>query len=132
MKKKKRMKSLRNIVLFIVLGMSLSTYAGDDVAKRIIYNIFQLNGEAKVVEEAGGYTRIVLPDSVTLEVFKSDSIVVVMTACAPQCSSCARIYNKEWELVRTITPPFSSIFPLATMNKKNGRITWTDNDNWEY
>ena len=53
-----------------------------------------------------------------------------MTACAPQCSSCARVYNKEWQLIRTVTPPFSSIFPLATI--EDGKIVWKDNDTWEY
>ena len=74
--------------------------------------------------------RIALTDSTSLEVYKGDSILVVFTACAPQCSSCARVYNKEWQLIRTVTPPFRSIFPLATI--QDGKIVWTDNDTWEY
>ena len=85
-----------------------------------------------MVEEDGAYEKIALTDQVTAEVYKSDSIVVVFTACAPQCSSCARIYNKEGKLVKTVTPPFSSIFPLATIDKETGAIIWKDNDNWEY
>ncbi|MBQ1859389.1 MAG: hypothetical protein II140_05990 [Paludibacteraceae bacterium] len=123
---------MRQILLYIVLCLSFNAWAFDDFAKRIIYNTFQLEGQAEVVEERGAYTRIVLPDSVTLEIYKSDSIVVVMTACAPQCSSCARIYNKEWKLVGAVTPPFVSVFPLARLDKTTGRIIWTDNDNWEY
>ena len=81
----------------------------------------------------GPYERIALTDSTRLEVYQyTDSTLVVMTACAPQCSSCARVYNKEGELIEQITPPLRSVFPLATMDKQTGRITWTDNDEWEY
>ena len=84
-----------------------------------------------MVYQEGPYERIALTDSTSLEVYQgSDSIWVVMTACAPQCSSCARVYNKEWQLIETLTPPFSSVFPLATI--ENGRIIWKDNDTWEY
>ena len=79
----------------------------------------------------GPYERIALTDSTRLEVYQyTDSTLVVMTACTPQCSSCARVYNKEWQLIRTVTPPFSSIFPLATI--EDGKIVWKDNDTWEY
>ena len=113
-------------------AISVCAFANEDEVKRILHNTLQLGGEPEVVEETGRYTRIILPDSVTVELYKADSIVVVMTACAPQCSSCARVYNKEWNLIRTITPPFASLFPLATMDKKTGRIIWTNNDDWEY
>lgn len=96
----------------------------------LISDLFQLGGDPKVVVQDGPYEKIALTDSTTLEVYKGDSILVVFTACAPQCSSCARVYNKEWKLIQTVTPPFSSIFPLATI--ENGRIIWKDNDNWEY
>ena len=79
----------------------------------------------------GPYERIALTDSTRLEVYQyTDSTLVVMTACAPQCSSSARVYNKDGQLIRTVTPPFRSIFPLATI--ENGKIVWTDNDTWEY
>lgn len=96
----------------------------------LIADLFQLGGDPKVVVQDGPYEKIALTDSTTLEVYKGDSILVVFTACAPQCSSCARVYNKEWKLIQTVTQPFSSIFPLATI--ENGRIIWKDNDNWEY
>ena len=84
-----------------------------------------------MLEENGPYTRIALTDSTTMEVYEaSDTILVVMTVCAPQCSSCARVYNKEWQIIKELTPPFKSIFPLATI--ENGRVLWKDNDNWEY
>lgn len=101
------------------------------VSLSLIADLFQIGGTPTVVEKDGPYERIALTDSTTLEVYQAqDSIFVVMTACAPQCSSCARIYNKEWKLIATPTPPFSSIFPLATI--ENGRIIWKDNNTWSY
>lgn len=96
----------------------------------LIADLFQIGGDPQVVVQDGPYEKIALTDSTTLEVYKGDSMLVVFTACAPQCSSCARVYNKEWKLIENVTPPFSSIFPLATI--ENGRIIWKDNDNWEY
>ena len=100
------------------------------ITMSLIADLFQIGGDPQVVVQDGPYEKIALTDSTTLEVYKGDSILVVFTACAPQCSSCARVYNKEWKLIENVTPPFSSIFPLATI--ENGRIIWKDNDNWEY
>lgn len=97
----------------------------------ILADLFKVGGNPQVVYQDGAYERIALTDSTQLEVYKgADSILVVLTACAPQCSSCARIYNKEWKLIATPQSPTPSIFPLATI--ENGRIVWKDNDNWEY
>jgi len=105
--------------LFLAISLSLLT------------DLFQIGGNPHVIERAENYERIALTDSSTMEVYKgTDSILVVMTVCAPQCSSCARVYNKEWKLIATPQPPFSSVFPLATI--ENGRIIWKDNDTWEY
>ena len=54
-----------------------------------------------------------------------DSIIVIHTVCAPVCSSCARVYNKEWTRIGTLTPPFRSPFPEAYI--ENGRLLWRDN-----
>jgi len=96
----------------------------------LIADLIQMGGHPQILEKDSVYEKIALTDSTTLEVYKGDSILVVFTACAPQCSSCARVYNKEWKLMQTVTPPFSSIFPLATI--ENGRIVWKDNDTWNY
>jgi len=96
----------------------------------LIADLIQMGGHPQILEKDSVYEKIALTDSTTLEVYKGDSILVVFTACAPQCSSCARVYNKEWQLMQTVTPPFSSIFPLATI--ENGRIVWKDNDTWNY
>ncbi len=105
--------------LFLAISLSLLT------------DLFKIGGDPHVLERADNYERIALTDRSTMEVYKGpDSILVVMTVCAPQCSSCARIYNKEWKLIATPQPPFSSVFPLATI--EDGRIIWKDNDTWEY
>ena len=100
----------------------------------IVATLFKLGGTPDIQVREGQYTRIALTDSTTLETyeFAGDSMLVVLTACAPQCSSCTRVYNKEGSVLRTITPPFTSIFPLATIDPESGRIGWTDNDTWEY
>ncbi len=100
------------------------------ISLSLLTELFQLGGTPHVIERTENYERIALTDSTTMEVYKGDSIFVVMTVCAPQCSSCARIYNKEWKLIATPQPPFSSVFPLATI--ENGHIIWKDNDTWEY
>ena len=108
-------------MLALLLSISLS----------LIADLFQLGGTPHVVYQEGPYERIELTDSTSMEVYKgTDSIFVVLTVCAPQCSSCARVYNKEWQLIATPQPPFKSVFPLATI--ENGQIIWTDNDTWSY
>ena len=101
-----------------------------NIALAFLANLFQLKGNPQVEAENGPYTRIALTDSTTMEIYESDSILVVFTACAPQCSSCARIYNKEGEILSTPQSPTPSIFPLAHI--ENGQIIWTDNDTWNY
>lgn len=97
----------------------------------LLADLFQLGGKPEIIYQDDTYERVALTDSTTLEVYKgADSILVVITACAPQCSSCARVYNKEWQLIATPQSPTPSIFPLATI--ENGRIVWKDNDEWEY
>ena len=98
----------------------------------LLADLIQMGGHPQILEKDSVYEKIALTDSTTLEVYKGDSILVVFTACAPQCSSCARVYNKEWQLIQTVTPPFSSIFPLATIDRSTGRIVWKNNDTWEY
>lgn len=60
----------------------------------------------------------------------NDSIIVIHTVCAPICSSHARIYNKEWEEIGVLKPPFKSAFPEAYI--KEGKILWRDNDTFDY
>ena len=103
------------------------------ISLSLLANLIQLGGNPHVIEQDGAYEKIAVTDSATLEVYQgADSVFVVYTVCAPVCSSCARVYNKELEFLFPLQPPFTSVFPLATMDRKTGRIVWTDNNKWEY
>ncbi len=124
---------MRRLFLSILLfGLSVSANAGNSALLRIVSDLMTMGGHPFVVEEQGNYTRLQLTDSATLDIYEADNYLVVMTVCAPQCSSCARVYNKVGEYLFPLEPSVQSIFPLATMDKETGHITWTDNDNWEY
>lgn len=60
----------------------------------------------------------------------NDSIIVIHTVCAPICSSHARVYNKEWQLISVLKPPFKSAFPEAYIEEN--KLLWRDNDNFDY
>ncbi len=70
------------------------------------------------------------PTSVLDTLIGSDSIVVIHTVCAPICSSCARVYNKEWQFLGNITPPIQTAFPEAYI--EDGKLLWRDNDTYDY
>lgn len=124
---------MRRISLLIITWLcSFSLWAEGNVVKQLLLDISRMGGAPEVLQEEGQYVHIQLTDSTSLEMFQGDSIIVVTTICAPQCSSCARVYNKEWQLIQTITPPTTSIFPLATIDPKTGKVIWKDNDTWEY
>jgi len=58
-----------------------------------------------------------------------DSIIIIETACAPICSSRARVYvynNKEWKEAGILRPPFEhAVFPEAYI--EDNKIRWRDN-----
>jgi hypothetical protein len=60
----------------------------------------------------------------------NDSIIVIHTVCAPICSSCARVYNKEWQFLGNLTPPIKTAFPEAYIEE--GKLLWRDNDTFDY
>lgn len=119
-------------LLVITLLCSFSLWAEGNVVKQLLLDISRMGGTPEVLQEEGPYVHIQLTDSASLEMYLGDSITVVTTICAPQCSSCARVYNKEWQLVQTLTPTTPSIFPLAAIDPKTGKVMWKDNDTWEY
>ena len=59
-----------------------------------------------------------------------DTIIVVHTVCAPICSSCARVYNKDWNYLGPIIPPIQTAFPEAYI--EDGKLFWRDNDKCDY
>lgn len=119
-------------LLVITLLCSFSLWAEANAVKQLLLDISRMGGAPEVLQEEGPYVQIQLADSASLEMYLGDSIIVVTTICAPQCSSCARVYNKEWQLVQTLTPTIPSIFPLAAIDPKTGKVMWKDNDTWEY
>ena len=119
-------------LLVITLLCSFSLWAEANVVKQLLLDVSRMGGAPEVLQEEGPYVHIQLADSASLEMYLGDSIIVVTTICAPQCSSCARVYNKEWQLVQTLTPTTPSIFPLAAIDPKTGKVMWKDNDTWEY
>jgi len=125
---------MRRVVVYgLFLLFSFSAFAeGGKNIYQLIYDLKQMGGNPTVVEKQGNYMRFQLTDSATLEIYESLNDIVVMTVCAPQCSSRAGVYNKEGEFLFSLDPSVSSIFPLATMDKDTGSITWVDNDTWEY
>jgi len=59
---------------------------------------------------------------------KGDTAIIITTACAPICSSIARVYainNKEWNLVGTLTGDSTLVFPEAYFEEQ--QLKWRDN-----
>jgi hypothetical protein len=135
---KSKKNNMRRPVLYILLFLSVSAFAGSmNAVKQFLSDFTTVGGHVTMLEEYGDqYVRVQLNDSATLEVFSNEDsqhhMFVVMTVCAPQCSSCARVYNILGEYLFPLEPTVKSIFPLASIDKETGRITWTDNDTWEY
>ncbi|MBP5641733.1 MAG: hypothetical protein J6W92_01535 [Paludibacteraceae bacterium] len=92
----------------------------------LMMTLYALGSEPRI-EQTGNYFRIAMSESCTWEVIQygNDSALVVQTDCAPICSSCARVYNKQGVILREITPPFEhAVFPYATI--VDGEIRWED------
>lgn len=115
-------------ILFTILccWAALFAQAETDLVKQWIANATALGGNPVVEEESARYSRIRMADSCYIEVQNyGDSILWVQTVCAPVCSSLARVYNKEWQIIREVYPPQECIFPFATI--QDGRLVWQDN-----
>ena len=93
-------------LLVITLLCSFSLWAEANVVKQLLLDISRMGGAPEVLQEEGPYVHIQLADSASLEMYLGDSIIVVTTICAPQCSSCARVYNKEWQEIGFLKAPF--------------------------
>lgn len=124
------MRRFQLVILFCLVALCLR--AEEDKFKAILTNYRELGGQTEITAEKGPYYRLELADSAVIEYFMTDKITVAYTVCAPVCSSCVRVYDKEWNLLDTIKPPFTSVFPLATIDQETGRVVWTDNDDWKY
>ena len=85
-----------------------------------------LNSNAVASELQNDYEVISMRDTL----LTNDSIIVIHTICAPICSSCARVYNKEWKILGNMTPPIKTVFPEAYIEE--GKLLWRDNDPNDY
>ena len=101
------------VILFMVLFVSV-------VASE------RLNSNAVASEPLNNDTVTCICDTIAL----GDSIVIIHTVCAPICSSCARVYNKEWQFQGNMTPPIKRAFPEAYIVE--GKLLWRDNDPYDY
>lgn len=102
-----------------------------DIIAGLFATITALNGHIDTLAIEGNYARYRVADSCYVETLNySDSVLVVETVCAPRCSSHARIYNKEGELIRTIPSPYPNAV-LVEGHIEDGTIVWTDNT-WSY
>ena len=101
------------VILFIVLFVSVL------VSKL-------LNSNAVASELQNDYEVISMRDTL----LTNDSIIFIHTICAPICSSCARVYNKEWKFLGNMTPPIKTVFPEAYIEE--GKLLWRDNDPNDY
>ena len=101
------------VILFIVLFVSV-----------LVSEL--LNSNAVASELQNDYEVISMRDTL----LTNDSIIVIHTICAPICSSCARVYNKEWKFLGNMTPPIKTVFPEAYI--EDGKLLWRDNDTYDY
>lgn len=115
-------KILFPIILLLIAGMAWA----EDPVKSVMSFIEDLNGTPVITEETDDHVRIRMADSCYYDIHMAqDTIVVIQTACAPICSSCVRVYNKEWELQHQLWPTESGIFLEAAY--RDGKVYWTDN-----
>ena len=113
-------------LLFPIILLLLASMAWADPIKPLLAFLPDLHGNPEILVETDDHVRIRMADSCYYDIHMAqDTIVVIQTACAPICSSCVRVYNKEWELLRQLWPTVSGIFPQAEY--RDGRVYWTDN-----
>ena len=105
---------MKKIVIFLILSF-VSVVASE-----------LLNSNAVASELQNDYEVTSVRDTL----LTNDSIVVVHTVCAPICSSCVRVYNKEWQFLGNLTPPIKTTFSEAYI--EDGKLLWRDNDTFDY
>ena len=105
---------MKKIVIFLILSF-VSVVASE-----------LLNSNAVASELQNDYEVTSVRDTL----LTNDSIVVVHTVCAPICSSCVRVYNKDWYFLGMMTPPIRTAFPEAYI--QDDKLLWRDNDPYDY
>lgn len=113
-------------LLFPIFLLLIASMTWADPVKQLMSFVQNLGGSPEITEETDDHVRIRMADSCYYDIHMAqDTIVVIQTACAPICSSCVRVYNKEWEELRQLWPTESGIFLEAAY--RDGQVYWTDN-----
>lgn len=113
-------------LLFPIFLLIIASMAWADPVKQLMSFVQNLGGSPEITEETDDHVHIRMADSCYYDIHMAqDTIVVIQTACAPICSSCVRVYNKEWEELHQLWPTVSGIFPEAAY--RDGQVYWTDN-----
>lgn len=99
-----------------------------DIIAGLISVITAMHGQVDTLAMTETYAKYRMADSCFVETLSyPDSTLVIETVCAPICSSHARIYNKEWEIIRTIAAPYPDA-SFVEAKIENGKIEWIIND----
>ena len=80
------------------------------------------------VEVHGETTRFVLADSTYIDLYyfeQGDSVLLIRSQCAPLCASFVRVYDEQWNLLRTVPCPRTMVLPEAYV--ENGQLQWREN-----
>lgn len=118
-------------VLFLLFAYSLKAQNGgmqirsgsSVLPQEYIYLVGNLD-----VQSHGETTRFVLADSSYIDLFyypEGDSVLLIRSQCAPLCSSFARVYDSEWNILRPIPTPNNLVLPEAYV--QNGELLWREN-----
>ena len=117
--------------IFILLVVLLVNYASHCSFAQQTATAEQLNTSELLNSNAvASEQRSAEPISTRDTIMSGDSIVVIHTVCAPICYSHVRVYNKEWQEIGRLRPPFNSAFPEAYI--LDGKLFWRDNDTFDY
>ncbi|MBR6017957.1 MAG: DUF3256 family protein [Paludibacteraceae bacterium] len=116
---------MKKALLFIALLVANLVIA--DPVEPLMEFLRDLHGAPEILEQTEEYLYVRMAEECYYHVYspaEADSIVLIQTVCAPICSSCVRVYNKEWELLRQVWPTRRGIFQEATF--RDGQIYWID------
>ena len=127
------MKITRWIIWVLFLLFCYSLKAQQDIKIRSTGTILPreylyLVGSSLDVSVNGEMTRFVLADSSYIDLYyypQGDSVLLIRTQCSPLCSSFARIYDEQWQILRSVPTPRTMILPEAYV--QNGNLLWRDN-----
>ena len=84
-----------------------------------------LAGSDLQMKVRGEVTRFTLAENSYVDVYyypSGDSIILIRTQCAPMSCSYVQVCDREWNVLRTVSPPDSIVMPYAYVLK--GQLYW--------